>query len=140
MFKKILLTIDLNNKNQEKAVNIAKEHLAKGAALHVMTVIPPIEGGGFVASFLPGDYESKLSEKIKKDLHDFTDKYFDNPKEIKHIVAHGKIYEQITELSEELGVDLIIASAATDSLKGHGFGPNVARIVRNSTCSVITVR
>lgn len=140
MFNKILLTVDLNNKNQEKAVGIAKEYLAKGAAVYVMTVVPPIEGGGFVTSFLPGDYESKLSEKVKQDLHDFTGKYFDDPSGIKHIVAHGKIYEQITDISEELGVDLIIASAATDSLKGQGFGPNVARIVRNSTCSVITIR
>lgn len=140
MFNKILLTIDLNNKSQEKAVSIAKEHLAKGATLYVMTVIPPVEGGGFVASFLPANYESKLTETVKKDLHAFTDKHFDNPGEIQHIVSHGKIYEEITDVSEELNVDLIIASAATHSLKGYGFGPNVARIVRNATCSVITVR
>lgn len=142
MFKNVLLAVDLaHKKEQAAAVEAAKRYAQDGSHLYVVSVIPPLEGGGFVQSFLPADYDKELIEKGKQALHKFTDTHLSDVSNIKHLVVHGKVYEKITDIAEQLDIDLIITMASIK--KDHqssGFGPNVARIVRNSECSVLVLR
>lgn len=139
MFNNILLAVDLSDEAaHEKALQAAQKHLDAGSHLYVVSVIPAFEGGGFAQSFLPPDYDKNLIEKAQVALRAFTEKYLSDVDNVSHLVAHGKIYEKITEIAAELDIDLIIALASGENR--HAFGPNVARIVRNSHCSVMVLR
>ncbi len=142
MFKNVLLAIDLAHKDeQQPALEAALKYANEGSNLYVITVVPPIEGGGFVQSFLPANYDKELLDKTQQALHDFTASHLPCVDHIKHIAAHGKVYEKITDISEKLDIDLIITMASIKKDKySSGFGPNVARIVRNSNCSVLVLR
>ncbi len=142
MFKNILLAVDLAHKNeQDSALEAAKKYADEGSNLYVVSVIPPLEGGGFVQSFLPANYDKELIEKGQKALHEFTKSHLSQVKNIKHLVVHGKVYEKITDIAEQLDIDLIITMASIkQDRQSSGFGPNVARIVRNSDCSVLVLR
>ncbi len=142
MFKNVLLAVDLaHKKEQDAALEAAKKYAAEGSNIFVVSVIPLLEGGGFVQSFLPANYDKELIEKGQKSLHEFTQTHLSEVKDIKHLVVHGKVYEKITDIAEQLDIDLIITMASIK--KDHqssAFGPNVARIVRNSECSVLVLR
>lgn len=139
MFDKILLAIDLAHEaGHEKAVAAAKSYLATGSHLYIVSVIPTFDAGGFARSFLPADYDKHLLEKAQVTLREFSEKRLSGFDNISHMVAHGKVYEKITDIADELKIDLIIATASTGGHKA--FGPNVARIVRNSHCSVMVLR
>ncbi len=139
MFKNVLLAIDLANKEaHDKAFALAKQYVEAGSELYVVSVIPPVEGGGFVQSFLPPDYDKRLLEQAHAALCQFSDNKLVGLKNVHHLVAHGKVYEKVTDIASELNIDLIITMASMQ--KHRAFGPNVARIVRNSDCSVIILR
>ncbi|MGY0399696.1 MAG: universal stress protein [Ostreibacterium sp.] len=142
MFNNVLLAVDLaHGEEQTAALEAAKKYAKAGSKLYIISVIPPLEGGGFVQSFLPDDYDKALIEKTQVLLHEFTNTYFPEINKIKHLVAHGKVYEKITDISEQLDIDLIITMASVKKdRQSSSFGPNVARIVRNSKCSVLVLR
>lgn len=142
IFKNVLLAIDLAHPNEQaEALKIAKEHADAGANLYVVSVIPPLEGGGFVQSFLPAGYDDELIKKGQEALHEFTKSHLPDVTSIKHLVVHGKVYEKITDVAVQLNIDLIITMASIQKDKqSSAFGPNVARIVRNSDCSVLVLR
>lgn len=139
MFNHVLLAIDLAQQDtQQAAVEAAKKQLSEGATLYIVSVIPPIEGSGFVQSFLPPDYSKHLIEQGQAALREFSATHFSPDAQIKHLVAHGKVYEKIIDIANELKIDLIIAQASAG--KQQAFGPNVARIARYSACSVLLLR
>ncbi len=142
MFNNVLLAVDLAHKEeQEAALVAAKKYVDEGSHLYVISVIPPVEGGGFVQSFLPANYDQDILSKAQAALHEFTASHLPEVDHIKHITAHGKVYEKITDIAEQLDIDLIITMASIKKDKqSSGFGPNVARIVRNSECSVLVLR
>lgn len=142
MFNNVLLAIDLAHKEaHEPALAAARKYAAEGSNLYVVSVIPPVEGGGFVQSFLPANYDAQLIQKVQDTLHAFTAAHLSEVKDIKHLVAHGKVYEKITDIASQLDIDLIVTMASIPKDKqSSGFGPNVARIVRNSNCSVLVLR
>lgn len=142
MFKNVLLAVDLaHQKEQSDALEAAKKYAEEGSNLYVVSIIPPLEGGGFVQSFLPANYDAELITKGQEALHEFTKSHLPEIDNIKHLVAHGKVYEKITDIADQLDIDLIITMASIKKDKqSSGFGPNVARIVRNSDCSVLVLR
>lgn len=142
MFKNVLLAVDLAHKEeQEAALEAARKYAEEGSNLYVVSIIPPLEGGGFVQSFLPVNYDKALIEKGQEALHEFTQSHLPQVDHIKHLVAHGKVYEKITDIAEQLDIDLIITMASIKKdRQSSAFGPNVARIVRNSDCSVLVLR
>ncbi len=142
MFKNVLLAVDLAHKEeQEAALEAAQKYAEEGSNIYVISVIPPLEGGGFVQSFLPANYDKELIHKGQEALHEFTKTHLAGVKNIKHLVVHGKVYEKITDVADQLDIDLIITMASIKKDRSSSaFGPNVARIVRNSDCSVLVLR
>lgn len=142
MFNNVLLAVDLAHKEEQKAaLEAAKKYAENGSNLYVVSIIPALEAGGFVQSFLPANYDKDLIAKGQETLHAFTAENLPGLSNIKHIVSYGKVYERITDIAEQLDIDLIITMASIK--KDHqssSFGPNVARIVRNSECSVLVLR
>ena len=58
----------------------------------------------------------------------------------RRLVAHGSVYKEIIDAAEAHSVDLIIMGAHRPDLEDYLLGPNAARVVRHSRCSVLVVR
>ena len=141
MYKTILFPVDLSDDGSwddalPKAIRLAEAFEAK---LHVVTVIPDF-GLSMVGAFFPDGYEKKMLEEARIALHQFTDERV--PKQLAggSIVAHGSVYREIIHAANEVAADLIVMGAHRPDLEDFLLGPNAARVVRHSRCSVLVVR
>jgi len=60
--------------------------------------------------------------------------------EVRHIVAVGVVYEEVLKAAKISEADLIVIGAHREDFKDYLLGPNAARVVRHSKCSVYVVR
>ncbi|PLW77851.1 universal stress protein [Cohaesibacter celericrescens] len=142
MMKQVLCAIDLNQKNDNEVLLRANK-IARldDANLDVITVVPNF-GMALVGSYFDDNFQkqavedaqSALKARIADVLGD------DRNKNIRHIVAVGSIYEEILELAKQTDSDLIVIGAHKPDLREYLLGPNAARVVRHSKCSVYVVR
>ncbi len=141
MYKNILLTVDLTEESSwKKALPTAVETCqCAGATLHVLSVVPDF-GMTVVAQFFPEDYENKSLEEARKELEKLCAGGVPDGVTVKPIVAYGTIYEQIISVAERIEADLIVMAAHRPALEDYLLGPNAARVVRHSNCSVLVVR
>ncbi len=139
MYKDILLSVDLEDDNSwRKALPTAVEYAkAFGSRIHVISVVPEF---GMVRQFFPDDYESQLKDSVKSKLHEFTAERIPDEVSVRHIIAHGTIYREINKAAEQINADLIIMASHRPGVGDYLLGPNAARVVRHSSCSVLVVR
>ena len=65
----------------------------------------------------------------------------DLPKDRSHLhVADGAVYDQIIAVSRKAKCDLIVLASHRPELSDYLLGPNAAKVVRHSDCSVMVVR
>ncbi len=140
MYKTILLPIDLaQDSSWKKALPVAVSLCETyGAALHLVTVIPDL-AHGMVRQYFPEDYEEKLKQGTHDNMRDFIAEHLAGQDVTSHIV-HGPIYQRIIETAEETGADLIVMGSHRPELADYLIGPNAARVVRHTACSVMVVR
>ncbi len=141
MHKNILLPVDLNHteslgKAIETAVFFAR---TSGALLHVVTVVPGF-GLPVVASYFPEDFEEKALAAAKQALDRFVRKELPKDLEIRQIVAHGTVYDEILRCAAELGIDLIVMASHRPEMQDYLLGSNASAVVRHANCSVLVVR
>lgn len=140
-FRQILLPIDLNDESSwshalPAAINFARTFQAQ---LHVLTVVPDF-GMSIVGQFFPKDFEQTARAEADKQMAAFFGDHVPADVAGQHLVAHGSVYKEIIDAAESLGVDLIIMGAHRPDLEDYLLGPNAARVVRHSRCSVLVVR
>ena len=141
MFKEILLPVDLGDPDSsKKALSVAIE-LSKstGARLHVLTVVPGF-GMSIISQYFPEDFEEKSLAGATQQLQSFIGDNVPSDISTQAIVANGTIYEEILRVAAETGCDLIVMTSQRPELKDYLLGPNAARVVRHSKCSVLVVR
>lgn len=139
MYKEILLAVDLEDENSwRKALPVAVEYArAFGSRIHVISVVPEF---GMVREYFPEDYEEKLKESVKTQLHQFTSGHVPKEIPVQHIIAHGAIYQEIIAAADNVNADLIIMGSHRPGLGDFLLGPNASRVVRHSSKSVLVVR
>ncbi|MCT4656627.1 MAG: universal stress protein [Cohaesibacter sp.] len=143
MSKSILCAVDISQPDRdEKVVQIAAK-LAKldGARLDVITVVPNF-GMSLVGTYFDENFQKQAVKEAKERLQSVVSDVVgsDMDDEVRHIVAAGSIYEEIIELASQTKSDLIVIGAHKPELKDYLLGPNAARVVRHSKCSVYVVR
>ena len=111
------------------------------ASLDVITVVPNF-GMTLVGSYFDDNFQKQAVSDAKSALKVRVGQILgeERNKEIRHIVATGSIYEEILQLAEQADVDLIVIGAHKPDLREYLLGPNAARVVRHSKCSVYVVR
>ncbi len=141
MFKEILLPIDLGDTGSSKsALSVAVEFSqGAGAKLHVLAVVPGM-GMSIISQYFPEDFEEKSLTSAAQQLNDFIGANISSDIATYAIVANGTIYEEILRVAAETGCDLIVMTSQRPELKDYLLGPNAARVVRHSKCSVLVVR
>lgn len=141
MYKDILVPIDLDDESSWKAALGHAVELAKafGARLHLLTVVPDF-GMAMVAQYFPKDYEHKVLEEARENLHAFTKDHIPDGVQVQHVVGHGRVYDEILRVAEDIKCDLILMASHRPELRDYLLGPNAARVVRHSKRSVLVVR
>ncbi len=142
MYKRILLTIDLNHsgswsKALPQALDLAR---AYGAELHVLTVVPAFQSS-MVASYFPETFEAEALVTAKSSLEALIAKEVPgDSRPITH-VAHGRVHEEVIKQIETLQPDLVVmASHAPDRVREFLIGSEADRVVRRSPVSVLVIR
>ena len=141
MYKRILLTVDLNDESSwKKALPAAVASCqAFGSTLRVATVIPDF-GLGAVGAHFPRDFAEKALAKAKEDLLAFVGDHVPSDLETRRSVGYGTVYEEILKIAKETHCDMIVMASHRLELKDYLLGPNAARVVRHAKCSVLVVR
>jgi nucleotide-binding universal stress UspA family protein len=143
MSKSILCAVDLGNSNQDANVLAQAAKLAQldGAQLDVVTVVPDF-GDAWVSTFFESHYHEKLEGEVRGKLEALCLEVLgaERNASVRHIVATGTAYREILHTADKAGTDLIVIGAHQPDLKDYLLGPNAARVIRHSTCSVFVVR
>lgn len=142
MNKTILCAIDITNPSDVEVLETA-DKLARldGAQLDVITVVPNL-GVTLVSSYFDEHFQDQMVQDTQEKLVAFVAEALgeDRNKDLRHVVATGSIYEEILELAKTTEADLIVIGAHKPDLREFLLGPNAARVVRHSKCSVYVVR
>jgi nucleotide-binding universal stress UspA family protein len=141
MFKKILIPLDLTDKQSTEvifspALNFVN---AFNARIHLLHVIPDF-GLKIVEDYLPKGWKSNQKEKSEKLLQDVIKRYIPEEIAVKTHIGYGAVYDQVITYAAKIEADLIIVSAVRPQLKDYMLGPNASKIVRHSKISVLVVR
>lgn len=141
MFKKILLSVDLNDPKGSAKPAAAAQEMARmmGAELHVVNVVPDY-GMSMVGSFFGSDQAERALAEAREAMQQWAAEALPEvPADRLHVVK-GTIYDMILRLSERIGADAIVVGAHRPELEDYLVGPNSARVVRHAKQSVIVVR
>ncbi len=136
---KILVPIDFSEQSivaLGQAFNLAKIKKSDVVLLSV------IEQQSMIQSLFLDDKSDELKEKVKKKLEEIAIKYStEYTVDVDTMVAQGKVYEQVNEVSKMISADLIVMG--TNGAQGRTkkfIGSNAEKVVRLSKCPVITIK
>lgn len=140
MYENILLPIDpeadeSSRKAMSTAVRVAQDY---GANPHVLCVVPRL--GQYAANMFPAGFAEKNADAVKTRLAEIGEKIDISEGRLHLHVATGAVYDEIISLSRKASCDLIILASHRPELSDYLLGPNAAKVVRHSDCSVMVVR
>jgi nucleotide-binding universal stress UspA family protein len=142
MSKSILCAIDISHPEDREVLQTA-DRLAQldGAQLDVITVVPNV-GMTLVGSYFDENFQNQLVNDTQTSLKQMVASVVGEKRneEIRHVVTTGSIYEEILTVASQINADLIVIGAHKPQLREFLLGPNAARVVRHSKCSVYVVR
>ncbi|EOD2820906.1 TPA: universal stress protein [Providencia stuartii] len=141
MYKKILVPIDITEKNLANLVLPHIQYLSEeeGAHIHFLAVIPTIP---FYTSMGFGFAEKADSEqdKVTNQLVDIV-KDFNLPKEkFTAQVVMGTPRDEILRIADDIQADLIVIGSRRPGMSTYFLGSTASMIIQNSKISVLTVR
>lgn len=139
----VLCAVDISDPEHDNAVIKTAQQMADlaGVTLDVVTVVPDF-GKSVVGSFFEDGHHAKMVASSRDALNNMVKAVIGEEanNKTRHIVATGRAYEEIINLSEKAGSSLIVIGAHKPDFKDYLLGPNAARVVRHSGCSVYVVR
>jgi nucleotide-binding universal stress UspA family protein len=141
LYSDILFPVDLTEESswRDAMPVVLKLVGAFNSRLHVLTVVPDY-GMNLIQQYFPEGAEKRVMERTSEALKNFVSTNVPEHIDTQVIVAQGTVYESILETAEKVGSDLIVMTAHRPELKDYLLGPNAARVVRHSDCSVLVVR
>ncbi len=119
-----------------QACNLAKIKQSKVVLLSV------IEEQSMIESLFLDDKTDELKNKVQLKLENIAEEYQARHSiDIDVMVAKGRVYEQVNEVSQLISADLIVMGTNGASTRVKKFiGSNAERVVRQSRCPVITIK
>jgi nucleotide-binding universal stress UspA family protein len=141
MYRKILVPVDLDDAT---SVDTAMSHAVElarrfGSELNLLTVVPDF-GLAMVAQYVPQDYKDRVIAEARSRLNGLARDYVPEAVRCNEIVGHGRVYEEILRIADEVDSHLIVMAAKRPDLSDYLLGPNAARVVRHGNRSVLVVR
>ena len=135
---KILVPIGFSEQSMialGQAFNLAK---IKNSDVVLLSVI---EEQSMIQSLFLDDNSDELKKKVKEKLELIAAEYsLKYGVDIDTMVAKGRVYEQVNEVSEMISADLIVMGTNGVNSKSKFIGSNAEKVVRLSKCPVITIK
>ncbi|GGO52661.1 Nucleotide-binding universal stress protein, UspA family [Roseovarius pacificus] len=139
----VLCAVDVSNPHRDDNVLRAAARLAAldDAQLDVITVVPDY-GMSVVGSYFEKGHHEKAVEEARSLLRELVADVLgaEANETVRHIVATGNAYDEILRVAGTDKASLIVIGAHKPDFKDYLLGPNAARVVRHSNCSVFVVR
>jgi nucleotide-binding universal stress UspA family protein len=138
LFKKILCPIDFDDNSMAALAFAARVAQDRNATLYVLHVVP--------APFQPSEVPVQpqvvqWEHDIKARLDAVARRHIDGKADFSLVVKIGDPFQAIMEAERELNPDSVIVATHGRTGLGHFFLGSVAeRVVRESTCPVMTLR
>ena len=143
MNRTVLCAVDINRPNEERKVLEIANRLAEldDAQLDIITVVPDF-GSSMVGRYFQDHHVATARDSAGDELSGFVSDVLgaERNEQVRHIVAVGSVYEEVLKAASVGKSDLIVIGAHRPDLKDYLLGPNAARVVRHSDCSVYVVR
>ena len=107
-----------------------------------MVTVVPDYGMSIVASYFETGHHDKMVADAKERLVEMCESVLgaERNAKVRHVVLTGNAYEEILEAARTDKPSLIVIGAHKPDFKDYLLGPNAARVVRHSDCSVYVVR
>lgn len=138
MFNSILVAVDLTVET-DTAKLLGRARALKdtwGSDVHVVSVLPDAGFAIVAAQLAPGSDKAALAGAKGQLQIALREAGLDAALHVRT----GTIYDQVIQLADTLGTDLILIGAHRPELKDYLLGSNAARVVRHSNRSVLVVR
>lgn len=139
----VLCAVDISNETDEPRVLRQAAQLAtlEDAQLDVITVVPDF-GMSMVGAFFDKSHQDTMMTDAKDRLKALVTDVLgaEADAKVRHIISTGKAYEEILRVAKADKADLIVIGAHKPGFSDYLLGPNAARVVRHSNCSVYVVR
>jgi nucleotide-binding universal stress UspA family protein len=143
MSKSVLCALELGDPALDRKVLTEAARLAEldDAQLDVVNVLPDF-GESWVSGFFEEHHHDKAVKDTAAHLSEMCEEVLgvDRNVKVRHLVATGTAYQEILKVAAKAGTDLIVIGAHKPDLKDYLLGPNAARVIRHSDCSVYVVR
>ncbi len=143
MTKTVLCAVDINRPDEEAHVLETAKRMADldGAQLDVITVVPDF-GASLVGAYFQDHHVQTARDGAGKLLSAFVRDVLGDAADdkVRHLVAVGNVYEEVLKTAKLSSAGLIVIGAHRPDFKDYLLGPNAARVVRHSECSVYVVR
>lgn len=141
--KPILCAVDISNKNRDAGVLKVAARMAAldDAQLDVITVVPDF-GMSVVGNFFKQHHHDQVVAEARSRLSALVSEAIgaEADTKVRHLVATGNAYEEILRAAKAAKSGLIVIGAHKPDFTDYLLGPNAARVVRHSNCSVYVVR
>jgi nucleotide-binding universal stress UspA family protein len=143
MSERILCAVDINRPGEDANVVAQAKKMADldNAQLDIITVVPDF-GATVVSAYFKDHDVKSAKDGASKILNDMVANVIGEEANasVRHIVAVGSVYEEVLKAATLCKADLIMIGAHRPDFKDYLLGPNAARVVRHSKCSVFVVR
>lgn len=134
MYKKILISLALDQGHGKKAVELARclgSENSEIVAVHVIDHVP-----GFSRVYA-GDIDK---EEVTRTARQSIMERVGDMGDIQPVVLQGHAGQTVTDYANEIGADCIICGAHRPGLRDFFLGSTASRIMRYSNCSVHVLR
>ncbi|GAB3374126.1 universal stress protein [Spongiibacter taiwanensis] len=138
-YQKIIAAIDLSEEAKpvlERAAGMAKHHTAELHLAHVVEPLSMAYGGDIPMDF--ASIQEQLQEQAEAGMKSFGE-HFQVSAERRHVLV-GQPDQQIHQLSQELGADLIIVGSHGRKGLALLLGSTANGVLHGATCDVLAVR
>ncbi|ALV28193.1 MULTISPECIES: universal stress protein [Pannonibacter] len=140
MFDTILVPVDpaepkFSAPALEAAARFANDY---GSKVRLVAVLAQTQG--FIASYLPEDFESKAMGETRAMLEDLAKGMGLADGRVSGVVRSGSVYHEIIEEARFIKAGLIVMESHRPGLATYLIGSNAAHVVRHAPCSVLVLR
>jgi nucleotide-binding universal stress UspA family protein len=123
------------------AVDLAREHRARLAVVHVQTPVMPITGEGYIPPDTYEKVEASLRVQNEKQLARLVAKARRAGVRAEGVLATGTPHDQIVRVAKARRADLLVVGThGRTGLARLFLGSVASRVIASATCAVLTVR
>ncbi|HAY8862589.1 TPA: universal stress protein UspG [Shigella boydii] len=142
MYKTIIMPVDVFEMElSDKAVRHAEFLTQDDGVIHLLHVLPgsaSLSLDRFAADVRR--FEEHLQHEAEERLQTMVSHFTIDPSRIKQHVRFGSVRDEVNELAEELGADVVVIGSRNPSISTHLLGSNASSVIRHTNLPVLVVR